>query len=115
MPYYVITSDGEYLVQRQADNMWGFELCSEDQSWPGGHGLPSSSWETVDEGDVPPEVKDRLDYLCDEDVEDDWPRFHSDDEDIDIEDDLDIFDEDSDDDDENFFDDNWSDVFDGEE
>ncbi len=56
---YVRTSDGAYLIQRPADNPWGFELCNEDQTWPGGI-VEAESWEVVDASEVPAEEQERL-------------------------------------------------------
>ena len=62
---YVVTDTGHYLVQRPADNQWGFELLSADQSWPGGIGA-ARTWTAVAREDVPPEVEDSLGWILDE-------------------------------------------------
>ena len=62
---YVVTDNGNYLIQRPADNQWGFELLSADQSWPGGIGA-ARTWTAVAREDVPPEVEDSLGWILDE-------------------------------------------------
>lgn len=62
LPAYVRTSEGIYLVQRPADNEWGFELCDDDQSWPGGFGV-ATKWDVFHESRVPAEEKERLGWL----------------------------------------------------
>lgn len=61
-PTFVRTTDGRYLVQVPADNQWGFSLCDDDQSWPGGHGV-ASEWEAVTPDQVPAEEQKRLGWL----------------------------------------------------
>ena len=60
---YVLTSEGKYLVQVPSKNEWGFSLCSDDQSWPGGFGI-ATEWEIVH--DVPAEVRENLGWILDE-------------------------------------------------
>ena len=62
---FVITPEGEYFIQRPADNQWGFELLSADQSWPGGIGA-ARSWKAVARESVPPEVEEELGWILDE-------------------------------------------------
>lgn len=64
---YVITESGLILVQRPADCRWGFELCDDDQVFPGGHGV-ASEW-TLLAGDDPritPQARERLSWLVDQ-------------------------------------------------
>jgi hypothetical protein len=65
---YVLTDAGTILVQRPAANDWGFELCDDDQSWPGGLGV-AFSWTLLPDDDprITPEVKARLSWLLDAD------------------------------------------------
>lgn len=53
---YVVTDQGGILVQLPDDNQWGFVLCDEDQSWPGGFGI-ASSWERIADDD--PRITDQ--------------------------------------------------------
>jgi len=62
---FVLTQAGEYMVQRSADNQWGFELLSEDQSFPGGIGA-ASKWTAVARESVPPDVEEELGWIIDE-------------------------------------------------
>lgn len=62
---FVHTEDGQYLIQRPADNQWGFELLSEDQSWPGGIGA-ARTWTAVARESVPPEAERDLGWIIDE-------------------------------------------------
>ncbi len=62
---FVVTPEGEYFIQRPADNQWGFELLSADQSWPGGIGA-ARSWKAVARESVPPEVEEELGWILDE-------------------------------------------------
>lgn len=61
---YVRTQYGDYLVQLPANNVWGFTLHSDDQSWPGGFGF--TEWELVSVHDVPETDRERLDWLFSE-------------------------------------------------
>jgi hypothetical protein len=48
---YVITSDGAVFLQvPDEDNPWGFCLCDDDRSWPGGLGV-ASAWEGIADDD----------------------------------------------------------------
>ena len=62
---FVKTSDGTWLVQKPADNQWGFELCDDDQSWPGGLGI-ATSFELVAQNKVPKTVREELGWLLDD-------------------------------------------------
>lgn len=64
---YVVTEDGTVLVQLPADNAHGFELCDDDQSWPGGLGV-AASWELVADDDprVTDDDRERLGWLLDD-------------------------------------------------
>ena len=62
---YVVTDNGNYLIQRPALNQLGFELLSADQSWPGGIGA-ARTWKAVAREDVPPEVEEELGWILDE-------------------------------------------------
>ena len=63
---YVITEAGSVLVQVPADNRWGFCLCDDDQSWPGGFGV-ASNWEAVADDDprITTADRERLQWLLD--------------------------------------------------
>lgn len=62
---YVITQNGTILIQRPADNQWGFELCDDDQVFPGGFGLGSWTLLADDDPLITPEVRERLSWLDD--------------------------------------------------
>ena len=62
---YVVTDNGNYLIQRPADNQWGFELVDADSSWPGGIGA-AKKWKAVAREDVPLEVEEELGWILDE-------------------------------------------------
>jgi hypothetical protein len=59
---YVKTNRGRILVQRPANNQWGFELCDHDQSWPGGFDV-ARTWRVLSESKVPQRDLDRLGEL----------------------------------------------------
>ena len=61
---YVCTESGRYLVQVPDDSQWGFALCDDDQSWPGGFGI-ASEWTAIGADQVPAEVRAELDWLLD--------------------------------------------------
>jgi len=61
---FVLTQAGEYLVQRPADNQWGFELLDADQSWPGGIGV-ATQWTAVARESVPAEAERALGWILD--------------------------------------------------
>lgn len=63
---YVRTGTGQVLVQKPADNQWGFELADDDQSWPGGFGI-ASSWELIPESEVSDADRQRLGWLLSSD------------------------------------------------
>jgi hypothetical protein len=65
---YVLTDAGTILVQRPADNDWGFELCDDDRCWPGGLGV-AGSWTLLADDDprITPEDRERLSWLLDAD------------------------------------------------
>ena len=62
-----VISEGEYLVQVPDDSQWGFSLCSDDQSWPGGFGAAKNgrTWKPVRREDVPPEVEEAMGWILD--------------------------------------------------
>ena len=62
---FVKTSDGTWLVQKPADNQWGFVLCDDDQSWDGGVGI-ATSFELVAQNKVPKKVREELGWLLDD-------------------------------------------------
>jgi hypothetical protein len=64
---WVITDNGTILIQRPANNQWGFELASDDQTWPGGFGI-AQSWEAIPDDDprITDEDRDTLQWLFDE-------------------------------------------------
>jgi hypothetical protein len=57
---YVIVPSGAILLQVPAKNQWGFVLCDDEQSWPGG--LPFCSWGFLEPCDprITPDVRERL-------------------------------------------------------
>jgi len=59
---YVRTIDGLYLVQVPDETAFGFSLCDDEQSWPGGFGI-ASEWTAVTPDEVPMDVRERLAYL----------------------------------------------------
>ena len=63
-PVYVRSDDGDWYVQIPAENEWGFSLCDEDQSWPGGFGA-GRVWQVIPAQKVPRAVRNRLDFLFD--------------------------------------------------
>ena len=63
---YVQDADGNYFVQLPAENTWGFTICDEDQSWPGGFGGPRSPWTLIDPKNVPAHVRESLGSILDE-------------------------------------------------
>jgi len=62
---YVLHNNGEIYVQRPADNHWGFELCDDDQTWPGGIGLGAGIFEAIQPDDprISAREHERLDWL----------------------------------------------------
>lgn len=66
-PGYVVTDDGEILVQLPTDNQWGFVLADDDQMWPGGFGV-AAAWELLSDSDprITDDVRDRLGWLLEE-------------------------------------------------
>jgi hypothetical protein len=61
---YVVTDQDEILLQRVADNPWGFELTDGAQHWPGGRGKAAKVM-PVKAGRVPEALRARLDPLRD--------------------------------------------------
>ena len=61
---YVVTDRDEILLQRTADNPWGFELTDGTHHWPGGRGKAGKVM-PVKAGRVPDELRARLDPLRD--------------------------------------------------
>lgn len=65
---YVITESGMILLSLP-ENHWynkhGYELCDDDQSWPGGIGI--ASWEPIGDNDprITPEIRERLQWILD--------------------------------------------------
>lgn len=64
-PKYVSDGNGNYLVQAEEDNRWGFSLFSDDQSWPGGFGSGWRTWHIVPKAKVPKRIRKTLDFLFD--------------------------------------------------
>ena len=61
---YVRTDTGEWLVQIvDDDDRFGFYLCDDDQSWPGGFGAPGKSWQLVNEDDVREKIREQLRWI----------------------------------------------------
>jgi hypothetical protein len=67
---YVKDTKGRYYVQLPDDNQWGFSICDDNQTWPGGFGLLAnhgvSTWHMVPEDEVPPEEQERLGWILDD-------------------------------------------------
>jgi hypothetical protein len=63
---FVRDAQGNYFVQLPDDNQWGFSICDDDQTWPGGLGGPSSPWKLVDADEVPAADRDRLAWILDD-------------------------------------------------
>ena len=61
---YVKTDTNMVLVQVPDDNEFGFSLCDDDQSWPGGFGV-ARRWEIIPESEVPDEDRERLGWIFD--------------------------------------------------
>jgi len=47
---YVLTDNGQVLLQVPDDNQWGFALQDDDQTWPGGFGA-ANSWKPLKDTD----------------------------------------------------------------
>lgn len=64
---YVVTDSGKILVQTPENNLWGFSLQDDDQSWPGGFGI-AQSWDAIEADDprITPAVRERLQWILDE-------------------------------------------------
>ena len=67
-PTYVLTECGDYLLQIPYDVPFGFALVDDDQTFPGGIGV-AKRWQKVDIGEVPRGVRDRLDWIIEEEEE----------------------------------------------
>ena len=63
---YVITASGNIYLQITADNQYGFSICSEDQTWPGGFGL--GEWTLIDNDDprITDADRERIQWIIDE-------------------------------------------------
>lgn len=66
---YVVTDKGDILVQRPADNQWGFELCDDDQAWVGGYGIVNREFTVLADDDprITPADREQLGHLLDKD------------------------------------------------
>jgi hypothetical protein len=62
---FVLTDRGEFMIQRPAQNQWGFELVNQEGSWPGGIDA-ASQWTAVSRDSVPPEIEAYLGWILDE-------------------------------------------------
>jgi len=62
---YVRTRSGEFLLQLPAANHWGFVLCDDELSWPGGFGI-ADTWTAVPDSEVPEDIRQRLHWLLEE-------------------------------------------------
>jgi len=61
---YVRTRSGEFLLQLPAANHWGFVLCDDELSWPGGFGW--EEWEPIADSEVPEDIRQRLHWMLEE-------------------------------------------------
>jgi len=61
---YVRTRSGSVLLQLPAANHWGFVLCDDELSWPGGFGW--EEWEPIADSEVPEDIRQRLHWLLEE-------------------------------------------------
>lgn len=66
--YVQADTTGEYFVQIPDDNQWGFTLCGEDQSYPGGFDAAPNGTRfiPVARENVPPEIDESLGWILDE-------------------------------------------------
>jgi len=64
---YVLTESGSILLQLPDENQWGFTLCDDDSSWPGGFGI-ASDWEPLEDDDprITAMVHEALDFFLDD-------------------------------------------------
>jgi len=64
---FVLTESGSILLQLPGDNQWGFILCDDECSWPGGFGI-ASDWEPIEDDDPRITAGDHeaLDYFLDD-------------------------------------------------
>jgi hypothetical protein len=60
-----VTDGKRWAIQIPADNQWGFVLETDDQSFPGGHGL-FGEWQLVPQASVPAAVVEELGWILDE-------------------------------------------------
>jgi len=61
---YVVDGEGRFLIQRIAENPWGFELCDGEEAWPGGCGY-DGELRPVKAAQVPADRRRALDRLRD--------------------------------------------------
>jgi hypothetical protein len=67
-PGFVLGSDGRIYVQVPADNQWGFSICDDDQSWPGGFSSGLESWTLLanDDQRITEDDRERVGWILDE-------------------------------------------------
>lgn len=72
---YVLGSNDKIYVQVPADNQWGFEICDENESWPGGVNSGLKSWTLLSRDDerITNDDRSRLDWVLDEWIEENRP------------------------------------------
>lgn len=65
---YVLTNNGDILVQLPVHETWGFVLADDDQTWPGGFGA-ATDWELLADDDprITDEDRERLGWLLEAD------------------------------------------------
>lgn len=63
---YVVTDTGSILVQHPDENQWGFSLCDDEQSWPGGIGV-AGEWTAIapDDPRITDDDRERLQWMLD--------------------------------------------------
>ena len=65
---YVKTNDGLdglFVQIPDPSSQWGFYLASDDQTWDGGFGI-AESWEPVKTEEVPEQIREKLDFLLED-------------------------------------------------
>jgi len=66
---FVTDGSGRFLIQKPADNEWGFSLFSDDQSWPGGFDSGFLNWYFVSPERVPKETHEELGWILADEYE----------------------------------------------
>jgi hypothetical protein len=65
---FVLGSDGKIYAQVPAPNEHGFEICDDDQSWPGGLGSGLENWSLLanDDPRISEDDRERVGWILDE-------------------------------------------------